>query len=470
MELFGIKFREYIECQGYSIRQYAKDAGFDRSWLTNILNNKKKLPETSFSQLVNNNYFSDEQINRLRYIYYSATFTETEFEHIEYILKRFENPTNFSAYYPETLPEECTSAVIGYGNVLSLLYRIFFDEKQYFYIYTNIPASKAEHLSVIYQFLRQKGTKDYKHILYLDHGISTHNLNSYFALFNFAQIGYKISLLNNVNTVQMEMLESFPYYIMINNKMLLFNSDFESALYIDDSEKIKLYQKNFSKIYENAEQVVRYYDNPIDYINIQRHYAGSITAHESISNSYSLASLLTDDMYENSINHNLPNTQNIISALSSYYSIAKNYNSAHYITVKALMDFVKTGRIAQFPESYFEPLSVRQRIEILDIQKKTIINKQFDLKLINPTKLKYSAWTFDSDKDSLLSVNGFCDTIKDANNFLGSFSVLINDSFILKDFSNVFRFITKNNYVYSDEYYIHYIDDCINELKNRILY
>lgn len=470
MELFGVKFREYIECQGYSIRQYAKDSGFDRSWLTNILNNKKKLPETSFSKLVNNKFFTNEQINRLKYIYYSSTFTETEFNHIEYILKKFEKPTNFSDYLPKPLSGESTSAVIGYGNVLSLLHRSFFCEKILYYVYTNIPASRTKHLSIIYYFLKTKGTKDYKHILYLDHGTSTHNLNSYFTLFSFAQIGYKISLLSNVNTLQTDTLENFPYYIMINNKMISFNSDFESALYIDDPDIIKLYQKNFSKIYENSKQVVMYYDNPVDYINTQKYYAGSFTAHESISDSYSLASLLTEDLYENCINKNIPNIQYIISILSSYYSMKRHYNSTYYLTVRALRDFVNTGKIAQFPESYFYPLSVKQRIEVLDIQKNAVINNQFDLKLINPTKLKYSAWTFDSDKDSLLSVNGFCDTMNDANNFMGSFSVLINDSFVLRDFSNVFRFLTKNDYIYPDEYCIQYIDDCINELKSKIIY
>ncbi|MCI8308562.1 MAG: hypothetical protein HFH14_11000 [Lachnospiraceae bacterium] len=470
MELFGIKFREYIECQGYSVRQFAKDANFDRSWLTNILNNKKKLPETAFSQLVNNNYFSDEQINKLKYIYYSATFTETEFEHIEYIIKKFASPIILKKYIPENIPDKNTSAVIGFNNVLCMLYGLFYSEKKYYYVYSNIPASMEEHLSIIYYFLKQRGTGDYKHILYLDHGVSTNNLNSYFMLIYFAGIGYKMSILKNVNTTQIETLSNFPYYVMVNNKMIMFDSRFESAIYIDNDVEINLYQKGFSKIYDNTEQILSYYDNPADYNNARHHYNKVTLNHKIISNDYNLALLLTDDIYKSNINHSFPNTNYLISALKSYYNVSESNRNTHYITVNALSHFVKNGRIAQFPESYFDSLSVRQRIDMLNIQKKAAAQKKYNIKLINPTRLRYSSYTFDSDCENMLNVSGFCDSEVNSDSFLGNFSVLIKDKSVLRDFSNTFDFINKNNYIYSDEYYMNYIDGCIKELESRLLY
>lgn len=470
MELFGMKFREYIECQGYSIRQFAKDANFDRSWLTNILNNKKKLPETAFSQLVNNNYFSDEQVNKLKYIYYSATFTENEFEHIEYIIKKFENPFKLKKYMPENVPDKKTSAVVGFNNVLSLLYGLFYNENIYYYVYSNIPAAMEEHLSIIYHFLKQRGTNDYKHILYLDHGVSTKNLNSYFMLINFAKIGYKMSILKNVNTNQIETLSNFPYYILLNNKMIMFDSRFESAIYIDNPIEINLYQKGFAKIYDNTEQIITYYDNPLDYNYAGHCYYKTALNHKTISNDYTLASLLTDDIYNSNINHNFPNTNYLISSLKSYYNVSESNKNTHYITVNALNNFVKNGRIAQFPESYFASLSVRQRIDMLTMQKEAAVKKKYNIKLINPTKLRYSSHTFDSDSENMLNVSGFCDNEINAESFLGNFSVLIKDKSIVRDFSNTFDFIKKNNYIYSDEYYINYIDDCIKELERKILY
>lgn len=469
MELFGLKFREYIECQGYSIRQFAKETGFDRCWLTNILNNKKKLPESSFSQLINNNYFSEEQINKLKYIYYSATYTEKEFEHIEYILKTFKTPETNINYYPECFSYNDSSAVIGYKNVLSLLYNFFYNENKYYYIYSNIPASKTEPVSIIYNFLKQRGTDDYRHILYLDHGVSTHNLCSYFLLINFAQIGYKVSLLKNVNTTQMETLDSFPYYIIINNKMILFDSYFESAFYIDDSIKINLYQKAFQKIYVKSEQITKFFNNPIDYINTHRHYNSAVTSHEIISCEYNLAPILTEDLYNSNINRNFPNRKYIISTLNSYYSLPETNTDTLFLTVNALSNFMDSGRIAQFPESYFDSLSINQRISMLSKQKEAAVLKRCNIKLINPTKLDYSTYTFDSDNKNLLNVTGSCDSTVSTNKFLGNYSVLIEDKSVIKDFCNTLDFI-RNNYIYSDEYYIRYLDNCINELKSRIIY
>lgn len=211
-------------------------------------------------------------MNKLKYIYYSATFTKTEFEHIEYIITKFENPLKLKNNMPENVPDKKTSAIAGFNNVLSLLYGLFYNENIY------------------------------------------------------------------------------------------------------------------------------------------------------------------------------------------------------YITVSALNNFVKNGRIAQFPESYFDSLSVRQRIDMLTMQKEAAVKKKYNIKLINPTKLRYSSHTFDSDSENILNVSGFCDSEINADSFLGNFSVLIKDKSIVRDFSNTFDFIQKNNYIYSDEYYINYIDDCIKELERKILY
>ena len=62
MENFGSLLKDYIQAQGFSIYQIAKDTGIERSFLQNVLSGRKKLPQKRFDSIVNLSYFTTAQV------------------------------------------------------------------------------------------------------------------------------------------------------------------------------------------------------------------------------------------------------------------------------------------------------------------------------------------------------------------------------------------------------------------------
>lgn len=84
---FGKLLKEYIQKQNLTIYQLAKETGIDRSFLQGVLNGKRKLPKKRFSDIVNSNYFTVNQVHDLCEQYFLERFGKDKVERFECIEK-----------------------------------------------------------------------------------------------------------------------------------------------------------------------------------------------------------------------------------------------------------------------------------------------------------------------------------------------------------------------------------------------
>lgn len=65
METFGELLKTYIQSQRLTAYGIAKDTGIDRSFLQGVFKGSKKMPEKRFSDIVNQQFFTAEQVSNL---------------------------------------------------------------------------------------------------------------------------------------------------------------------------------------------------------------------------------------------------------------------------------------------------------------------------------------------------------------------------------------------------------------------
>lgn len=461
METFGEKLKQFIEENGYSIRKFALECDFDRPWLTNIINSKKKMPAVRFEKIIQSGIFNNEQAEKLRYVYYSDNYTDAEFERIKYIIKRFGKSGRSECIKPVKI-ENDKRTHYGKLNVLSVLYYLLEQEEQFYYIYTNIPASSKKVIDIIYNFVKQKSCKDYKHIMFTDSGVSTNNLNTLFTICDFAEIGYDISVLSSINIGQLEEYNFFPYYIIVNNKMLLFDSKFNNVNINTDMQKIAIYQQKFIDLYDKSRVVTYHFDNAV---NLMRHMSSAKNGgvQMSLSNALCVTRELDYNILKSNINPMLPNKEPLIKAVLNHYN--QDYSDyTQFIIPSSVTNFAKDGIIHEMPEDYLLPIDIESRIQLLTNIKSNIENHSTFL--INPAKIDYKFNDISLNCQENVTICGYNNNSKSSNNsFCGEWLCVINNKTIYNDFKNTKEFIINNRCIYDKEYAVGFIDNVISELK-----
>lgn len=465
METFGEKLKQCIEEKGYSIRQFALECDFDRPWLTNIINNKKNMPASRFEKIIDTGIFDAEQINKLRYIYYSKDYSEAEFERIKFIINHFGKTKKRDDCIKPINFEKGKSTYFGSINVQSVLYYILEQEEKLYYIYTNVPASSDKIIDIIYHFIKDNKVKDYKHIMFTDNGVTTNNLNTYFTVCDFAEIGYDISLLNSININQLEQYNFFPYYFIVNNKILLFDSEFNNVNISVDMQKIAIYQQKFIDLYNKATKVTYKFNDAIDFMKLID-VTQNNNLHMSIADALCVTPALDYDILKANANPMLPNKEPFIKAVLNHYN--QDYsNFTQFITTSGIIDFAKNGIIHEIPEDYLLPVDIKSRIQLLKQIINKIKNEEFyKIFLLNPTKIKYNFCDIQLNSDGLITICGYKSNCKSSkSSFCGEWSCLINNKNIYNDFLNTKDFLINNQYIYNSDYAVSFIGKIISELE-----
>lgn len=161
---FGMLLKEYIKKQGLTIYQLAKETGIDRSFLQGVLNGKRKLPKKRFSDIVNSNYFTENQIHELCQEYFLERFGKEKVERFEYLEKgitgkiKEELSTEYPAEFIDIKKE--TSFFSGKKEVLNLIYTILNRDEIHSFI-SNFDFSNTEINRIVYYSCKQGKIKDF---------------------------------------------------------------------------------------------------------------------------------------------------------------------------------------------------------------------------------------------------------------------------------------------------------------------
>ena len=257
MVSFREALREYIKKNGYSINEFANKCNIDRAWLSNVLSGRKELSEAKFKNIIESNILSETQNENLTSLYRLRDYTPEQIERIEYMLERLSRKVRRTECFIPIDFDDDRQIYIGKENLLSALFKILAKREEISFIYTNIPAESEQAVDVLYHFMKEDKYKniDYKHIFMTDGGTSNHNLNTYFTVCDFAELGYTgFSVIKNVEIKSIEDNDFLPYFISTDKAMMMFDPEFNNGVFIDDENIIKVYTGKFMSLYEKGEK------------------------------------------------------------------------------------------------------------------------------------------------------------------------------------------------------------------------
>lgn len=267
MSKFGEVLREYISKNGYSINEFAGKCKIDRAWLSNVLSGRKELSEAKFDNILKSKLLSESQNENLIALYRLKDFSSDQVERMEYIMEHLSRKIRRNDSIAPIKYDENRRMYLGKANLLSVLYRIIENKDELSFIYTNIPTEAEESLDVLYDFLKHDDYKniDYKHIFLTDNGVSIHNISTYFTICDFAELGYTdFSVIKDVELSSLNTNDFFPYFILTDKKIMLFDAEFNNAIVSFDDKIINVHTRKFMALYEKGENPVTSFSNAVD--------------------------------------------------------------------------------------------------------------------------------------------------------------------------------------------------------------
>lgn len=468
---FKDALREYIKKNGYSINEFANKCDIDRAWLSNVLSGRKELSEAKFENIIKSNLLSDAQNENLTALYKLREFSNDQIERMEYMLERLSRKVKRGDCLVPIDYDKDRRMYLGKTTLLSVLFRLIEKREKISYIYTNIPAESEEAIDVCYHFLKKEEYKDidYKHIFMTDDGIGVHNLNTYFTVCDFAELGYTgFSIIKNVEIKSIEENDFFPYFILTDIGMLFFDVEFNNAMFTDNQKIIKVYIRKFKNLYEKGESVVSSFTNAIELMRTLATMHDS-TSELSITPDFCITPCLDYDILSNNATQNLPNKELLIQAVLNHYNL--DYSKfSNFLTVESLNRFVKDGIIYEIPRTYLKPIDIKGRVKLLNCIKKNIEKRgKYNSYILNPTKFDYNHYDVQVERIGVVTICGLKHGNKENDqSFMGEWMCSVNDENIFKDFVNLKKFLIDGMYVYSDDFSSNYVSNLILELTAEL--
>lgn len=471
MEGFKETLRTYIRKNGYSINEFANKCDIDRAWLSNVLSGRKELSEAKFDNIIKSNLLSETQKETITALYKLKDFSDDQIDRIEYLIERLSRKTRRNECLIPVDFDRDRRMYFGKTCLLSVLFKLLEKRENLTFIYTNIPADSEETVDVIYHFLKTEEYKnlDYKHIYMTDNGMSTHNLNTYFTACDFAELGYTdISIIKYVEIEPIENNDFFPYYLVSDNEMMLFDAEFNNAIVTFDEKIIKVYIRKFMNLYEKGEKVIVSFNNAIELMRTLGTMHDS-TSELSFTPDFCVTPCLDYDILSNNGAENLPNKEFLIQAVLNHYNI--DYSKfSNFLTVDSINRFVKDGIIYEIPRVFLNPIRIEDRITLLERIKDNVEKKgKYNTYILNPTKFDYNSYDIQVEKIGIVSICGIRQgNYENEQSFMGEWLCAINDERIFKDFINLKKYLVESMTVYSDEFSKGYISNLISELSAEL--
>ena len=401
-------------------------------------------------------------------LYRLKDFSSDQVERMEYIMEHLSRKIRRNDSIAPIKYDENRRMYLGKANLLSVLYRFIENKDELSFIYTNIPTEAEESLDVLYDFLKHDDYKkiDYKHIFLTDNGVSIHNISTYFTICDFAELGYtNFSVIKDVELSSLNTNDFFPYFIITDKKIMLFDAEFNNAIVSFDDKIINVHTRKFMALYEKGENPVTSFSNAVELMRTLTSMHNS-SSELSFTPDFCVTPCLDYDILNKNAIPNLPDKELLIRAVLNHYSIDYSHFS-NFVTIESINRFAKDGIIYEIPRDYLLPVDVESRIKLLKSVKDNIDNNgKYKTYILNPTKFNYNSYDIQVEKIGVLTVCGIRQGNKDnIQSFMGEWLCSIDDENIFKDFMNLEKYLIESKTVYSDEFSSQYVSNIILELS-----
>ncbi len=453
MENFGELLKQYIQEQNLLVYRLANETGIDRTLIQNVMSGKKKFKVEDFKKIVNADYFTSKQLHILSEAYCAELFGEQKMQKFAYIEKGLSGKVKKELqkeFTPKAVEVKKDTLYSGRENVLSVIYEIANSKTDE--LFSNFPFSKREISAIIYNACKNGKVGNLFHIVMENDGEDCNNIEIVFNSVHFAEIGF-YTYRGDTRAVD----SFFPYYILTDNYLLEFDDDMENAFLASPHPLLEYMQKDAESLVNSDKNVATIFNDAFDMLERLTKFSFSDMREIFTLNNIFCAASITPEIINTIATPLIKSVPEVAARLISYYSVTRQTYSLEtigkygdnvktkIITYEAVDDFVKTGRLAEYPEKYAAAVPTQMREQM--------IRNMFETENVNflITNPNYFSSEY---KYSLESSGGIfylltTDKLETPDDFIGHAAYIGDRDVLSNDFKEFIEYISISEKTYS---------------------
>lgn len=381
--------KHYIEKSNYTIYSLSYASKVNRTTLQKALTGERPISAENLNKILpflNLTFAEKKELDQALLISRIGEITYQKHVYIKELLERIEivdvakNSNTGLPFSPLSSSIKDTQTIKGMFNIIKTICQISsyqMETESEPFLYTIAPFENRFFLDLYEQFQLPFYQKlDIRHITPFvkttrdNEDDTLHNLRILSSLFPFALSNPKNCALYycyEAGTVSELETIPFTYFIVCNHHVFLLSCDCENALILPDSA-VSIYLQYFKQILQNSLPLIDNVDTEA-YLSTFITCATNAKQFHSIEEQPCITAFVDQNIIQDSINKQLPlDSQQFLTnmLLTQTANLKKMFNCITVFTKKGLDNFVQNGIIQQIPSQLYHPLSIKNRILILN--------------------------------------------------------------------------------------------------------
>lgn len=463
MKKFNELLKEYIDAQGVAIYQISKQTDINRTFIQNVIADRKKFPQKKLGDLLNCTFFTSEQIKNLCNAFFVEKYDEKKpefFNFCNYCLsKKFEEDM-CRKYEAGTI--EIESDVMFLDSKEKILASINTATAQSNDILiTNFNFNKKEINTIIYDACRNgKFNEFYHYIKYTDD--ETENVNIIFNSIHYAKHDC-LTYISNYNSFNL----MFPEFVMCGDIIVMFDENVKNGSVIRNKDLAEHIIRQNEKMKNSAKKDVAVFHNAFEYMQYLDAVSNKKVEPEIITFDNHVCSVgFTKEIIEDIATEQIKNATQVYQQLLSHYDLMLDNSFSNIkkysISYNGLIEFVKTGKLCDFPSGLANNLKPSHRAEVLNF----LVKQSHLIFVTNPGYGKFDELPINievTDNQLLISYN--LDDEKAQPNFGIQVLYETENTKLIESFNNYLEYLTISEKTYSPDYSRKFIQSQIDILN-----
>lgn len=462
---FGDSFKRIMGEQGYSVSSFSKLTGLDRGWLYAIFAGKRKIPEQTLQKILTGSFFTQENSQQLRRAFYEEVYGSDQMERILYLQDHFQEFRHPASPAPTELPPMAghvpdSGFLATQSELFGAAYRLIRQapkDAASNQVYTNLPFRFTQLNDLLFYTLQNyQPSYDLYRILPMQQNDSgTHNLEVLFSALQYLDKKAHLYYYYTPQLHHQQIDQLFPYYLASPQAVLLIHQNGEQGQLILDQGFCGQIKESFFAALEHCSQMTYSYQSALSFLT---------TGHEMRSTDYTVelgntfTMLLNQDLLQRYGSPRFTGVSRIgvIHSLLRFLNQQSSNSQDNFMVLSRqnILDFLSTGTFPNIPRDYLKPLSMEDRLALLQSMETHLQNHPLqslgilDERFFGEYRNEYSI-SLARQSNSVI-ICGQKQPVT-GQSFVGECGLQISNAVLYNDFVNFFDYAKRNQYIYDTE-------------------
>lgn len=476
--------KKYVEKSTYTVYSLSYASKVNRTTLQRALSGERPISLENLNKILpflKLTLSEKKELDKAFLISQIGELTYQKHMYIKDLLERIEildserNYESATPFVPSDLSQKDTQIIKGTFNIIKTICQVASscikaEQKPYLYTVAHFQnhffTDLYEQLQIpYYQDLDIKHITPFIKTVPDNEDSSLFNLHVLSTLFPFALSNpancslyycYESGLISDIATIP------FSYFIVCNKQVFLLSADCETAMILPECT-VNYYVNFFNKVLQSSMILISSV-NTESYLSAFLECAANAKFINTIESQPCITAFIDPNIIQDSINEQLPSEyQTLLSnMLITQCSNLRTMTDSHIVfTQKGYDNFVQNGIIEQISSNLYHPLSLKNRIIILNRMLQATMSDTFRFFVLKEESFhpKIEIMAYDTTHMLLNYHNPVTEKIQ---------TCMITEPNMVITFADFFQNLAKYSFVYTQEETAQIIQESIRELKEAL--